>query len=152
MIRCELEKGRYPSFPLSKKTIESAVAQALRASKMERLIRGADIRLSVALVSDASMRKLNRRRRGKDKATDVLSFPLLMWEEGVRYPEIDLGEIYLAPAYISRKPELEESTLKEHALFLTVHAILHLLGHDHMIAGERRTMERLEDRILKQLR
>lgn len=151
MIRAELSKGSFISFPLTKKIIERAVESALRFSKMKSKMHGADIRIDVLLVSDKSMHKINLARRSKDKPTDVLSFPLLMWEEGVKYPEIDLGEVYLAPSYIKRQRELEETTLKEHVLFLTVHGILHLLGFDHAVAKERMEMEKLEDRIIKSL-
>lgn len=151
MIRAELSKGSFAKFPLTKKIIERAVESAVRFTKMKSKMRGADLRIDVLLVSDKTMHKINLARRGKDKPTDVLSFPLLMWEEGVKYPEIDLGELYLAPAYIKRQPEVAETTLKEHALFLTVHGILHLLGYDHMIAKERGEMESLEDRIIKSL-
>lgn len=151
MIRAELSKGSFANFPLTKKIIERAVDTALRLAKMQSKMRGADLRIEVCLVSDRTMHKINLTRRGKDKPTDVLSFPLLMWEEGVKYPEIDLGELYLAPAYIKRQPEVVETSLKAHALFLTVHGILHLLGYDHMITKEREEMESLEDRIIKSL-
>lgn len=151
MIRTELAKGVFEKFPLNKKIIERAVEKALYFTKLKSKMRGADLRIHVRLVGDKAMHKINLERRGKDKPTDVLSFPLLMWEEGVKYPEIDLGELYLDPAYIRRKPELAETTLKNHVLFLTVHGILHLLGYDHMIKWQRETMEKLEDRIIKSL-
>jgi len=151
MIRVELSKGSFSSFPLAKKTIERAVEIALVSTKMRSMMRAADLRIEICLVSDKAMHKINLSRRGKNKPTDVLSFPLLMWEEKVKYPEIDLGEIYLAPSYIKRQSEVKETSLKEHALFLTVHGILHLLGYDHQVAKQRREMEALEDRIIKSL-
>jgi probable rRNA maturation factor len=105
-----------------------------------------DASLSVALVNDAAIRALNREYRGKDKATDVLSFPL---DDG---PEVEGGEALLGDVVISvdtaaRQADDYDAPLQRELDRLLIHGILHLLGHDHVRAGERRAMEREERRL-----
>jgi probable rRNA maturation factor len=105
--------------------------------------------VSVALTDDDGIRQLNRDFRGKDKATDVLSFPagdpLLPGEDAV------LGDIALALSYIRAEAALENKSFKDHLVHLFVHGLLHLIGHDHEEAAEAAEMERLEKDILARM-
>jgi probable rRNA maturation factor len=105
-----------------------------------------DASLSVALMNDAAVRALNREYCGKDKATDVLSFPL---DDG---PAVDGGERLLGDVVISvdtaqRQADDYDAPLQRELDRLLIHGILHLLGHDHVRADERRAMEREERRL-----
>lgn len=116
---------------------------AALAEKALKILKISGCSLEIFLVPDAVMRDINREYRGKDKETNILSF------EAADVPRpgeklAHLGEIYLAPGYISAHNEDIE--------YLLVHGILHLLGYDHE-KGERkaRIMERKEVEVIKKL-
>ena len=105
--------------------------------------------LSVVFCDDARIRELNGRWRGKDKPTNVLSFPAFEVEKGVQPPM--LGDIVLAAETVAREAELEKKPLADHISHLLVHGFLHLLGYDHETQDEAETMEALERRALARL-
>lgn len=96
--------------------------------------------LTVLLTSDHRVQILNRKFRGKDKPTNVLSFPAR--EEGY------LGDIAIAYGVTAREAEAAGLTLTDHLLHLTVHGVLHLLGYDHERSQDAEIMEALEADIL----
>jgi probable rRNA maturation factor len=100
--------------------------------------------LTVALADDRRLQALNRRDRGKDKPTNVLSYP--SGEQG------NLGDVVLARQTVWREAKAQGKTPREHLMHLVVHGTLHLLGHDHETdAAQAERMERLERRILAKL-
>jgi len=119
---------------------EAALAASGRAGPAE---------ISVLLGSDAEIRELNRRFRGRDRATNVLSFPAggAPWPGGPP----PLGEIALAAETIRREAAAQRKTLRAHVSHLVVHGTLHLLGFDHRTEKEADRMERLEARCLAAL-
>jgi probable rRNA maturation factor len=97
---------------------------------------------TIALGDDALVRDLNKRFRQQDKATNVLSFAS---------PDDDdatLGDIVFALETIEREASNLGIPVAHHLQHLTVHGLLHLLGFDHLTAGEADEMERLETSIL----
>jgi probable rRNA maturation factor len=106
--------------------------------------------VSVALVSDARMRALNRRYRGKNRATDVLSFPC---EGGSRRGRASpLAVAFLGDVVISRGVAARQAREMGHSLtaelrVLALHGLLHLLGYDH--EHDRGQMRKLEQRLLR---
>jgi len=104
-------------------------------------------RMTVVLADDAFIRKLNRDFRGKDKATNVLSFP----ESRIPNPESYLGDLVLAHETIEREAHEQGKKVRDHVKHLLVHGTLHLLGHDHEEDKEAAQMEALEVKILKKL-
>ncbi len=89
---------------------------------------------SVTLVSDGAMRALNHRYRGKDKATDVLSFPTGKSEWPSRMPVEEsplLGEIAISVETARRQARREGHGLGTEIKLLIIHGVLHLLGYDH---------------------
>jgi probable rRNA maturation factor len=103
--------------------------------------------VNVALVSDATMRRLNRRYRGVDRVTDVLSFPAAPAPKG-RAGEF-LGDLAIATGLAGRQARrLGHSTAKELRI-LALHGLLHLLGYDHEtdLGAMRRLEERLRQRV-----
>jgi probable rRNA maturation factor len=91
--------------------------------------------MTVALVSDARMRALNRQFRGKDYATDVLSFPAevggLRWA-GARSPgPRHLGDVVIATGVARRQARAAGHRTTEELRILALHGLLHLLGYDH---------------------
>ena len=99
--------------------------------------------LSVLLVGDAEMRRLNRDYRGKDRPTDVLSFSLLEGEgAGV---STAIGDVVISVETAARQARENGFTLREEIDRLLVHGILHLVGYDHEgSAAEARRMRRKE--------
>ena len=112
-------------------------------------IREAD--LAIRLVDAREGRALNRHYRGRDYATNVLSFPADVAEgvklpKGVRMPL--LGDLVLCAPVIAREAREQKKPLAAHYAHLTVHGTLHLLGWDHGDDREAECMEQLERDIL----
>lgn len=109
--------------------------------------RGAE--LSVRVVTAAESRRLNRAWRGKDKPTNVLSFP--GEPLGGVAPRM-LGDLAICAAVVAREAREQGKTLRAHWAHMVVHGTLHLLGYDHELgAAEAARMERREKRILNGL-
>lgn len=108
---------------------------------------------SILFADDAEVHVLNREWRGKDKPTNVLSFPMLEREDLLDLasdgpPEL-LGDIALALETCEREAAEKGLRLDQHATHLIVHGLLHLAGHDHEISPEdARIMEQLEIKAL----
>lgn len=98
--------------------------------------------LTVVLADDAFIRELNKTYRGKNKATNVLSFA---------GEENHLGDIILAYETIAREANEQGKSFKHHAMHLIVHGVLHLQGYDHERNKDAEAMERKEIKILKKL-
>ena len=115
----------------------------------------ANPRLSASLLfsDDAEVHALNREWRGKDKPTNVLSFPMLEREDLLALasdgpPEL-LGDIALALETCAREAAGKGVPLEHHAAHLVVHGLLHLAGHDHVHSDEEAAaMEALEIKAL----
>lgn len=107
-----------------------------------------DAELSLSLVTDRAIRRLNRTWRKKDKPTDVLSFPVGELPKGVPGPR-PLGDVVISLDTAKREAKARGHTLeKELALYLA-HGVLHLLGHDHeRSAAAARKMAKLEEHLL----
>jgi probable rRNA maturation factor len=119
------------------------------AAALEGRIREAD--LAVRIVGAKEGRALNRHYRGKDHATNVLSFPADV-ADGVKLPKGVvmplLGDLVLCAPVIAREAREQKKPLAAHYAHLTVHGALHLLGWDHQDAREADCMEQLEREIL----
>ena len=97
--------------------------------------------LAILLANNARLRVLNREFRGKDKPTNVLSFP------SVGDPG-SLGDIALALGVVKSEARAQKKNIAEHAAHLAMHGALHLLGHDHEKSNDARKMEALETALL----
>ncbi|MFV0279641.1 MAG: rRNA maturation RNase YbeY [Rhodoblastus sp.] len=124
---------------------EDAVRRAILASEV--FFEPCDAEVSVLLCDDAEIRRLNAQWRGKDTATNVLSFPSSMQQPGVRH----LGDIAVAYETLVREAKDEGKTFFDHLSHLIVHGYLHLLGYDHQADGEANEMEDMERAILAEL-
>ncbi|MCK0198018.1 rRNA maturation RNase YbeY [Ancylobacter sp. 6x-1] len=141
-----VEADLWSTFPPAEDLVVQAVIAACRTAAAD-LPDGTEI--AVMLTDDEGIRALNRDWRGKDKATNVLSFPT---------PEIarqggdpHLGDIAIAYETLAREAEEEGKPLAHHLLHLAVHGTLHLIGHDHEDGEEAEGMEALERVILAAL-
>ncbi len=110
------------------------------------------LEVSISLSSDAQIKKINHEFRGKNKATDVLSFPFLDFKSSKNLgPNIFLGDIVLAFETINKEAVLAKKDFHDHLTHLVLHSLLHLLGHDHEKTADAKIMEDLEIKILKKI-
>jgi len=137
---------------LVRRAAEAAIAESAfpELTRTER-----PVELSVRLTDDEQVRVLNSQWRGKDKPTNVLSFP--MAEDGdfasanVAEQELLLGDIVLARGVCEREAADKDIPVERHATHLLVHGTLHLLGYDHHDEDQAVDMERREVRALARL-
>ncbi len=121
-------------------------ARALKKTLRELLaaVHEADASISITLVNDATIREINRAHRGKDRPTDVLSFPL---EPEPFAQERLLGDIVISIDTARRQAADYDAPLQQELYRLSIHGLLHILGHDHEEPGERARMESEERRL-----
>jgi len=100
------------------------------------------------LVTDRRIRALNRRYRGEDSPTDVLAFPQGEGGGPPGHPGL-LGDVVISVETAARQAARAGSSLEREAALLLIHGILHLLGHDHATAAERRRMWAIQRRLLR---
>lgn len=105
-----------------------------------------DASLTILLADDAHLKKLNKAFRGKDKPTNVLSFPAATNEEHY------LGDVVIAYGVAAAEAKEAGKMLSHHVVHLAVHGVLHLLGYDHQTNRQAKIMEPLETEILARLR
>lgn len=104
--------------------------------------------LTVRLVDEAESQQLNSDYRGKDKPTNVLSFPF----EAPPGIELDLlGDLVICRQVVEREAEEQNKTLSAHWAHMVVHGCLHLLGYDHIDDSEAEEMESLETEIMQKM-
>lgn len=128
------------------------VQRASRASHIpsDRLLRKwaaqalpADAQVTVRFVAEAEGRRLNREWRGRDYATNVLSFPY------ARKPLA--GDLVICAPVVAREAKAQGKSTQSHYAHLLIHGCLHLMGMDHERDGDAAAMERKERRILRAL-
>ena len=134
----------------------SAATAAIAESAFPQLGQGErPVELSIRLAGDAEVHSLNAEWRGKDKPTNVLSFPMAeaddLQESDVPGPELMLGDIILAHGVCEREAADKAIPLDHHAAHLMVHGTLHLLGYDHMDDHGAADMEAREVRALARM-
>ena len=120
------------------------IAQAVLA-----VVGQAQVELSVALIGNAEMQKLNRQYRHKDYPTDVLSFPV---EDTLFAGHQLLGDVIISVEKAAEQAQEHGRTRDEELVTLLIHGIVHLLGYDHeRSAKDARVMKRLENKIYRAL-
>jgi probable rRNA maturation factor len=146
-IDIAVEAGSWPE----ENALRALAAQAAGAVFAE-LAQAAsdDTELSLLFTDDAHIRVLNRDWRGKDKPTNVLSFPAMPVTPGGAVPPM-LGDIALAFETVAAEAALEGKSFDHHLVHLIVHGLLHLLGHDHEDDVQAEAMEALERAALARL-
>lgn len=131
--------------------INTVVNAALNYEKAEN-----DMEVSVYLTDNDNIQVLNCEHRGKDMPTDVLSFPMLEFENGLMLDDIGdyfndvliLGDIIISVERAISQAEEYGHSFERELGFLLCHSVLHLLGYDHEDEGERAVMRQKEEAIL----
>jgi probable rRNA maturation factor len=135
-----MDSELWSKYPDAEATIRKAVAQAAHVSTQMH----GDV--AVVLTDDAAMHALNKRWRGQDKPTNVLSFPTQACARGEE--PAHLGDIVIAFETTAAEAEREAKPFAHHLAHLAVHGYLHLIGYDHETERDAETMEQLETKIL----
>lgn len=121
--------------------------------------------VSVIITDNQAIHEMNEEFRGIDRATDVLSFPMVEYEEAGNFDHVEddldcfnpetgellLGDIVLSVEKIKEQAEAYGHSIRRELAFLTAHSMLHLMGYDHMVDEERIEMERRQEEILQGL-
>ena len=141
MIEVEVEAGDWTD---AADDVEAVVERAAVAALGDRI--GGVV---VLLTDDETVRDLNNRFRGKDRPTNVLSFPAAEMP-GVG-GEAPLGDIVLAYGVCAAEATEQSKTLRNHLTHLVVHGVLHLLGRDHEDDADAEAMEGEERTVLASL-
>lgn len=135
---------RWKAQPRAKTALRRAIAAAAATVSTTRG------ELAIVLTDDSEMRALNRRWRGKDKPTNVLSFPAKD-SFAVQGATRLLGDVVIAYQTTAREAREEHKTFTQHLSHLAVHGYLHLLGYDHEAERDAKRMEKLEAAVLARL-
>ena len=160
-----LREESWPATPDWEALATGAALAALRQTPHGELIGApAMIEISIRLTDDAAVHALNKAYRGKDRPTNVLSFPMvqadlldaLIGEDEARGEigengEVLLGDIVLAEGVCRREAAEKNVPLDHHATHLIVHGTLHLLGYDHIDDAQAEAMEAIEREALASL-
>jgi probable rRNA maturation factor len=141
-IELSVEAGAWQQFSGAEAIVRRAAEAALAGTS------ASGVEIGVVLTDDAKMRALNRTWRGKDTATNVLSFPA---PAGASTEPRLLGDVVLAYETIAREAAEQRISARDHLAHLTVHGVLHLLGHDHENDRDAEIMENREREILARL-
>lgn len=106
------------------------------------------VELNILIVGEEAGREFNRRFRGRDYATNVLSFP---WEPAPGEQARLLGDLVIAAPVVAREAAEQGKRARDHWAHLAIHGTLHLLGHDHEEDAEAERMEAIERQALAAL-
>jgi probable rRNA maturation factor len=127
----------------------AAIRRLLRSAARAVLQRDRTVQaeLSITLLDDARIAALNRQYLSRDGPTDVIAFPL--YEPG----EMVVGDVYIGADQAARQAVANDVPLAEELVRLTVHGVLHVLGHDHPAGDERAdsAMWRLQEEIVQRV-
>lgn len=134
-----LPRAGLPSSASFRRWAEAALRGARRRRRTD---------LAIRIVDHAEGLTLNHDYRGRDYATNVLSFPAEP-PPGVSYALI--GDLAICAPVVQREAAEQGKSARDHWAHLTIHGVLHLLGYDHLEEGEAEVMETLETRVLARL-
>ena len=145
------------------KLIENVISEALKYEGVSD-----NTEISVTIVDNEEIRKINNKFRNIDRATDVLSFPMLDYPNKKFFKDfyidynfdetfLDGDELVLGDIVLSLERALEQSeeynhSYKREVSYLVVHSILHLLGYDHMEEDDKAIMRKREEELLGELK
>lgn len=163
MIICDIEikTKKWNNISSPEETIEKIVQQLIPLTNLKSVLnKNFTLELAISLVSNPQIKKINNDFRGKDKATNILSFPALDHKEihqkglqnvvgNLNY--LFLGDIVISYDKLSAEAKKQNKSFNCHLTHLILHSILHLIGYDHEDDAQAKEMENLEIKILESL-
>jgi len=148
MLGLDLGIANFTKGKIDKKLIKEAVFKTLKVLKVS-----GNIEVSLAFIGDAKMKNLNKKFRGKNKSTDVLSFGFdekNAFKKGKKSK--NLGEIMISLPYAKKQAKENKKSLKEEIALLSSHGTIHLCGIDHERSKkEYKKMEEVQNKVLKSI-
>lgn len=136
--------------------IKKVIDTCMKSENLEK-----DYEVSVLIVNDEEIRSINKEHRDTDKSTDVLSFPMVEFENGklisdegdydIDFDELMLGDIIISAETAKRQAIEYGHSFEREMAFLTAHSCFHLLGYDHMVESEEKVMFKKQEDILNEL-
>ena len=157
MLEVAIDVGEeWDSSRFNQQLVRRAAEAAIAESAFPQLATSSrPVEISVLLTGDDRVRDLNSEYRRKDRPTNVLSFPMVDYDDlrqaNVAGPELLLGDIILARGVCEAEATQKGVSVDDHATHLIVHGTLHLLGYDHHDDDEATDMEAREIRALARL-
>lgn len=146
MASLTLEVRRQVPFRVSLATAKRLGSSIVRRYLPREAKRG--VGLSLAFISDPSIRKINQKHRGKDAATDVLSFSFLPISRGHAGDSPMIGELFISVPTLRKQAKAHGNTAAKEFEVLFVHGFLHILGYDHETTSDLEIMVKEERRWL----
>lgn len=125
------------------KLIEKAVEACLFEEKIS-----SNVEVSLSFVNNREIKELNKKYRGKDYPTDVLSFPLNEEVQGL----IILGDIIVSIEKVIQQAQEYNHPFEREITYLIIHGMFHLLGYDHLNKEDKKIMRDKEKKIVKELK
>ncbi len=143
-----------PHYPLRRAQLSRACIKTLEKMNVK-----GKVEISVSVIGDRKMRKMNKDFRSIDEPTDVLAFPYTLADSRTKdfvnpptQKYLNFGEILISYPQLLNRSTKESVLVDDMANILVVHGVLHLLGYDHDKPDEATKMEQLEDSILTDLK
>ena len=134
-------RNQQKSIPIDTRTLRKTQQRFLAALDCQ------DCELSVLIVDDARMQRLNAQYRGLDRPTDVLAFPMREGAFAELHPQL-LGDIVISADSAQRQAQARRHSLAEELTHLLIHGTLHLLGYDHEVSAADARLMRAKEREL----
>lgn len=141
-------------------SIEKYIENIVENISKEEKLYVEDIFVSISCVSKEEIKEINKKYRGIDKETDVLSFPIftkdelrdiIEKEESKRIKMIELGDIILCLDVVKVQAVEYNTGLLREILYMITHGMCHLMGYDHIEENDKKEMRKLEEKILYEL-
>ncbi len=153
MIFIENEQEKVNITPEIESVVRTAIEHSMKSEKLDK-----DYEVSVLFVDDSEIRGINKEHRDIDKATDVLSFPMVDFHNGQLISDVGdydldeellfLGDIIISAETAERQAKEYGHSLLREIAFLTAHSCFHLLGYDHMEPEEETVMKGKQEAVL----
>ena len=140
------------------KNLSDFLIEISKKTKLQQLQeQNINIEISILLTNNSKIRELNKNYQKKDKATNILAFPLndLNLQKDQNITEflfnnnLILGDLILSLEYLKNESKEQNKSLNHHLKHLLLHGLLHLICYDHIAENDRKKMEELEIRILR---
>lgn len=133
---------------------DELIGQVIKKCFEEENLLGKNLYVNIVLTTPQNIKNINKKHRGIDKETDVLSFPMFQKDEMENlYLEVEevLGDIVISLEQIEKQAKEYGHSLKRELAYMLVHSFYHLMGYDHIEEKDKKEMRKKEENILEKL-